>query len=248
MPLFGSTNGIIAPRRGFVKHEFAKSVLTGAASAATIHYMKVRVVIVNTGACAELLAEPERFCSEARLLECRGIADPVRRRSSLAAELALSYALSGDKLLPPAYSRDEGGRPVIGGGYVSMTHSGAFAAAAFSPVPVGIDIEEPRAVSPAAERRMLSPRELAECERSADPLYSLRRFVTKEAFLKMTGEGVFGGLAEVYASDGRVFRRGVLSGFVREFDCADFVCRLVTESEAEAEAHFLITSDVDARR
>ena len=218
-----------------VKHEFIKSVLTDSIIKVTIHYMKLRAVIVNTENCGALLEKPELFCSEVRLIKARSIADPARRLQSLAAELALSYALFGEKLGAPLYSYDEKGRPVIGGGFISLAHSGRFAAAAFSDAPVGVDIEEYRAVSPKAAQRVLCPRELAGFEKPGGEKYRIDRFVIKEAFLKMTGDGVWGGLDRVYEKDGAVFRRGVLSGFVRAVSDSGFSFAAVTAAIAETE-------------
>ena len=50
----------------------------------------------------------------------------------------------------------------------------------------------------------------------------------------MTGEGVFGGMDEVYETEGRVFRKGVLSGFVYGFG-EGFIGSVVTEEGTEIE-------------
>lgn len=227
-----STKRIIALGRAVVKPNFTKNLLTGERVWFTINYMNTRVVIVNTAGVLPLLSEPGRFASEARLIECAG-ADPQRRIQALSAELALSYALSGDELLPPVYSRDEGGRPVIEGGFISLSHTEGFAAAVFSPVPCGIDIEAYRPVSEAAARRFLCPAELTA---PAEP--ALARFVIKEAFLKMTGEGVFGGMSRIFETGGFVFRRGVARGRCLRLDGKGYFCRLVTREKVEPEVIF----------
>jgi phosphopantetheinyl transferase len=190
--------------------------------------MDTKLVLVDIRLCGELLSRPGRFCSKARLEDSARISDPERRMQGLAAELALSFALSGDELLPPGYSRDESGRPLIGEGYVSLAHSGNFAACAVSDVPVGVDIETLREVSPALSRRLLCPRELKEWENTSDEYYILRRFVIKEAYLKLTGEGLSGGFTSLYCTGGRIFRRGVLSGFAERFDSSEYSGAVVT--------------------
>ena len=116
--------------------------------------MKTRVVIVNIAANAELLNEPERFCSEARLASSAGIRDEAKRMQGIAAELALSYAVSGEALIKPAYSYAENGKPVCENGFISLSHTEGYAAAVLSPLPCGIDIEAERTLSPAAASRI----------------------------------------------------------------------------------------------
>ena len=203
--------------------------------------MKARVVIVNIAGCEKLLECPERFCSEGRLFSAARIADEKKRLQSYAAELALSYALSGDALLPPEYRRLENGMPVCDSGFISLSHTEGFAAAVVSDMPCGIDIELRREVSPAALHRLLAPAELSLPEGELLP-----RFVTKEAFLKMTGAGVFGGADRVYETGGRVFLRGVLAGFASSFDSAEYFCRLVTARRALVSPVSLKSPDLPA--
>ena len=211
---------------------FTKLLLTGRRGEGTIHYMKIRLVIVNIEDCAGLLSAPERFCSGQRLARAEAIADAGKRMQSYAAELALSFALSGDALLPPVYSYDEKGRPVIEGGFVSLSHSGNYAVCAYSPAPVGVDIEERRPVESGLARRILCPAERKEYERSGVG-YLLGRFVMKEAFFKLTGEGISGGFHDVFESEGRLFRRGVLAGFPVFFGTPGYACCVVSSAFPE---------------
>ena len=194
--------------------------------------MRIRAVIVDTDTCAAVLARPELFASEGRLVSCARTAEPQKRLASLAAELALSYALYGEKLGIPRYSYADNGMPVTEGGFISLSHSGRFAAAAVSDAPVGVDIEALREVSPSAAKRILCT---AELERASCARYVLDRFVIKEAFLKMTGEGVWGGLDSVYEKDGLVFRRGVLSGFSRSTAAGAFSMAIVSSVPFDGE-------------
>lgn len=195
--------------------------------------MKLKIVIVNIAGMADVLSEPQRFCSEGRLLSAARFANDEKRLQSYAAELALSYAASGFKLLPPVYSYAENGRPILEDGFVSLAHTSGFAAAALFPAPVGIDIELVRHVSPHIARRVLSPAEEALFKRDENPLYLLEKFVNKEAFLKMTGEGLGGGFRDLHDAEGLVFRQGVLSGRLNRFDGEGFICRAVTACEPD---------------
>ena len=198
-----------------------------------INNMKTKVVIVNIERSLGLLSDPARFCSAARLESAAKISHPLRRMQGYAAELALSYALSGDKLLPPVYSYDGRGKPVIGDGFISLSHSGHIAVSAYSDCPVGIDAEAPRDVDPKLAVRMLCPAELRELGKSSDEHYLLRRFVMKEAYLKLTGAGVFGGLGRIFERDGSVFFDGVRAGFTHWIDPGGGICCVVTQEESE---------------
>ncbi len=191
--------------------------------------MKAKIVIVNTADCAGLLERPERFCSEARLLSCASTDDAGCRMRGYAAELALSFALSGNGLRPPAYRYDERGKPVIDGGFISLSHSGEHAVCALADVPIGVDIEEHRSVSEAAARRILAERELRQYYSGLFPGYALKRFVMKEAYLKMTGAGVFGGMKRVFERDGQVFFDGVRRGFAFRFGDGFIGCAVTPE-------------------
>ena len=192
--------------------------------------MKTLLVIVDSESCAGLLAHPERFCSKGRLKSCAGISNERVRIQGLAAELALSYALSGDALLPPVYRYEASGKPVIDGGFISLSHSGRFAVCAYSDRLVGVDIEALRPVASGIAPRILSPKELDEFSKTRDDHYLLRKFVMKEAFFKMTGEGVSGGFRDLFERDGRLFRRGVLSAFPVFFDSSEYACCAVSSS------------------
>ncbi len=205
--------------------------MTAEEIAVTIHYMRIRVVIVNTESCAKLLSKPEAFCSAARLEWAASVNNAQAKLRGYAAELALSFALSGDAMLPPVYSRDERNKPVISDGFISLSHSGRFAAAAYSPSPVGIDIEELRPVPERLSKRILCPAEQKAFLLGSDEHFLLRRFTEKEAYYKLTGEGVSGGLRRVYAAEGRVFRDGVMRGFCTRLDGPDRACCLVTRGE-----------------
>lgn len=115
---------------------------------------------------------------------------------SAAAELAICAAMknSGRPFAPPDYAYKESGQPTIQNGHISISHTEGYAACAISRQPVGIDVEREHTFSKAAAKRILSPQEelLRESE-NADELLS-RIWTVKESFLKMTGEGIPGGM------------------------------------------------------
>ena len=193
--------------------------------------MDAQLVIINIDDCFETLSRPEVFCSEARLKKCAEIGNDAVRTRGYAAELALSYALSGEKLLPPKYHYEKKGRPVIEGGYISLSHSGKYAVCAYSVSPVGVDIEVPRHVDARIAKRVLSERELEEFHSTEDENYLLRKFVMKAAFLKMTGEGITGGLSGIEEENGIVFRNGKSTGFCRHFGKYEFTGFVVSKED-----------------
>ncbi|MCR5807951.1 MAG: 4'-phosphopantetheinyl transferase superfamily protein [Clostridiales bacterium] len=190
---------------------------------------------MNIEKAGALLAKPARFCSKRRLASCARIKDEARRMQGYAAELAFSYALSGDALLPPVYRYEESGRPVTDKGFVSLAHSGGFAVCALSSFPVGVDIEAPRTISQRAVSRILSAAEREEFAISKDESYPLRRFVMKEAFFKMTGAGLSGGLSRVTGGFPTVFLDGAPAGFALPFTGEGYTGSVVSSVPFEAE-------------
>ena len=115
---------------------------------------------------------------------------------SAAAELAICAAMknSGRPFAPPDYAYKESGQPTIQNGHISISHTEGYAACAISRQPVGTDVERGHTFSKAAAKRILSPQEeLLRESANADELLS-RVWTVKESFLKMTGEGIPGGM------------------------------------------------------
>ena len=196
--------------------------------------MRTELIIVNIEECRELLSKPEVFCSKERLRQCSKY-DGERRMQGLAAELALSYALSGERLLPPKYSRFPDGRPVIEGGCISLSHTRGWAVCAFSDIPVGVDIEALRIVQGSVARRVLCQAELKAFERMGEKSsrFLLERWVMKEAFLKLKGTGLSGGMNRVFEKDASVFYDGVLGGYVNFYGDDGFIGCVVTSERTE---------------
>ncbi len=154
---------------------------------------KVDIVLLDCRSLSPTDSRFEQYISPLRREKLRRFSNGDAKRLSLGAELALCGVLSLRKLphKPPEYYYDENGRPMLPvGGFISLSHSGHCAACAYSEIPVGVDIEAPRAVRPDIIRRVMSKEEVerSQGEIPAEQLLSL--WVVKESALKLTGEGL----------------------------------------------------------
>ena len=153
------------------------------------------------------------------------VADLRAPTPSAAAELAICAAMknSGRPFAPSDYAYKESGQPTIQNGHISISHTEGYAACAISRQPVGIDVERERTFSKAAAKRILSPQEeLMSDSTNADELLS-RIWTVKESFLKMTGEGIPGGMRTlelIAAGDGSSDVWTIKRGTELEAGCA----------------------------
>ena len=149
---------------------------------------------------------------------------------SAAAELAICAAMknSGRPFAPSDYAYKESGQPTIQNGHISISHTEGYAACAVAREPVGIDVERGHTFSKAAAKRILSPREeLMSDSTNADELLS-RIWTVKESFLKMTGEGIPGGMRTlelIAAGDGSSGKWIIKRGTNPEAGCAVLLSR-----------------------
>lgn len=91
--------------------------------------------------------------------------------------------------------RDKRGKPYVKNLplYFSVSHSGDFVACAVSDRPIGLDLEQVRQCDISAAKRICSPKELEYILTAEDSLTRFFRVWTaKEAYVKMTGEGIAG--------------------------------------------------------
>ena len=105
-----------------------------------------------------------------------------RRSAFLAARLALVEVLRGTSLGIRDLSYD-GERHVLPRGYLSLSHGGDWAVAAYHPLlPVGIDVEAPRAQLERVIARVASAREVAELDHAT--VWGAKEAVYKAAGIK----------------------------------------------------------------
>jgi 4'-phosphopantetheinyl transferase len=185
----------------------------------------------------------EGALSAARREKIDRIKSPEARELSAAADLALDFALARNVpgyAPPPDLSYDEKGRPSVPGAYVSISHTRGLAACAISDAPVGLDVEWERPMNEKIARRALSPDEIAAFLASdGQSEFLLMKWVAKEAYLKLTGEGIAGGMHKYTEKEGLILDanglacarvvRPVLAGY-RIAVCQDrpFTCELIS--------------------
>ena len=99
----------------------------------------------------------------------------------------------------PHILRDEMGKPYLQGSpiYFNVSHSGGYLALAISNLPVGVDIQETKAVREGMYRKVVQPEEqcLIGAEREKD---FLRLWALKESFVKAEGRGLRIPMKEYY--------------------------------------------------
>ena len=122
------------------------------------------------------------FFSPSDLLRWSEFKAGPRRTAFLAARLALAEALRGTSLGIRDLSYD-GERPMLPRGYLSLSHGGDWAVAAYHPLlPVGIDVEAPRAQLKQVIARVASAREVAELDHAT--VWGAKEAVYKAAGIK----------------------------------------------------------------
>lgn len=120
----------------------------------------------------------------------------VRRAASLYSKIPASELL---------VETDANGKPFFSNAAVhfNLSHSGATVVAAFSGSPVGIDIESRGRCRDfvGIARRFFHASEAAAVAQSGDEDHFLRLWTGKEAMLKLSGEGISGGLQDALPGD-----------------------------------------------
>ncbi len=150
----------------------------------------------------------EGALSDVRRAKIARITNPEAKKLSAAADRALSFALTQNVpgyVPPPALSYDAQGRPCVPGAFISIAHTRGLAACVLSCRPVGLDVEWERPMNRALARRILSPDEMTAYTSSADQNeFLLLKWVAKEAYLKLTGAGIAGGMHRYTEKEDRI--------------------------------------------
>ena len=143
----------------------------------------------------------------ARRAKAERIRSVQGRAASLAAGLLLRHGLFLCGLGEDQIRTGPEGKPFLAGNpaFISLSHSGDYAACAIAPVPVG-DIQRIVPVSARAVRRFCTAGELAWLERQPDPQRAaIALWALKESYLKASGaltEAVFAAEFQIEAGGG----------------------------------------------
>lgn len=132
----------------------------------------------------------DTFISPGRKQKIQRLNRESEKKLSLGAELCLAAASAELGLpVPPEYECGEKGKPGFSFSppYFSLSHCEGYALCALSHDELGVDAEPAdRTVSPGVIRRLLAPGEAC-----PDPIW---KWVEKESYVKLTGEGLSRGL------------------------------------------------------
>lgn len=122
------------------------------------------------------------------------------QKRSLAAGLLLEQILNERGFSGDMVVADENGKlylPGVDDFFFSLSHSGEYAACVVSDVPVGVDIQQKRETKANIARRFFQCQEAERIEKEPKERQSdmfFRYWTGKESYLKLTGQGISGGL------------------------------------------------------
>ena len=148
--------------------------------------------IIDITSVSDLLIELKDRVSERRQSAYQKAINEQNALISVASEVILSYALKQN--LPLSYKTNKKGKPFIPTlPFFNISHSGKYVVCAVSNKEVGVDIEKISRMRIDLSRRILSSEESRKNSSvSGAGLQKLlcEKWVRKEAYLKMTGDGL----------------------------------------------------------
>ena len=155
-------------------------------------------------------------------------------RTAVRAMLRAARGGSGDWQCPP------GGRPRTRGAALSVSHCGDVTAVAIGPpqTPIGVDVEQLRTLPESLTRQLLTPAERRDGSPEERSAVAIRRWVTREATFKATGDACDSG-AEVRIVD--LPGRGVMAAAWTP-PAASVRGRVLTDASAIAEVGLYVRS------
>lgn len=160
-----------------------------------------QVAVYETHVIDRPLAQCRRLICSDRLDVLAHLAHPQARAASLTGDLllctAVRYAVP-DAVFPLVRAARPSGQPYLPDFpnlHISLSHSGNTVLCAVADVPVGVDVELPRAVRPGLAARWFDQHEQALIARDESVFFDL--WMAKEAVLKEIGCGLAHGLRAV---------------------------------------------------
>lgn len=161
----------------------------------------LKVFIANI---SDLPITTEGLClSDYRLSRLDKLSLPEKRRQSIGVELLLNYAVKTvcpEAEIPLCIDADEHGKPMLKNipFFISLSHSGVYAACAISDSEVGLDIEAKAEYKPAVVKRFFTSLEADMIDKAEDKNFEFAKIWTsKECGLKYTGQGLSRSLKSV---------------------------------------------------
>ena len=129
-----------------------------------------------------------------------------REISDFAVKFVINYVREAFNALDPKFDYSEKGKPFFKdypNFHFNISHSAGYLAVAVSKLPVGVDVEEIRAVNPDISRSFFTEDERNYTKNSADLLYVWTR---KEALLKQSGEGISKNMSKIDALNNKAIK------------------------------------------
>lgn len=175
------------------------------------------------------MEETREFMTRARREKNAVMRNQDALELSACTELALSMALRQRGLPPREYRYGENGKPFFPEGpYLSLCHGGDAGFAVLSKWPVGFDAEKQDRDASRVEKRIRA---------AGEDGTALELWTGKEAYLKLTGEGLSVPMAELTIRDGCVFRGGQKEAWLLRPEIPGYVTALASEREVSAEVY-----------
>lgn len=167
--------------------------------------------------------------------------NPNSQLRSLTAGILLQNAicqkmgLSCEETPPFFIGYEEKGKPYLADYpeiHFNLSHSGDYVCCAVSDDPVGVDIQKKIKLREKLAERFFTPSEkqlLSECEELQREDLFFRMWSIKESYLKLTGEGLSGGLSgfEILWRERAISQMGKNVAFFEESDCLEGYCLCV---------------------
>jgi len=185
---------------------------------------KVQIVLLECDTLNQFMDQITDVISVQRAKKIERLRNERDRVMSVGVELALLACLKrcGLPIQQPVYYYEKSGKPQLkaNGWYISLSHAGNLSVCAISTVPVGVDIETPRKIKDTLARIILSENEKISAFSESE---LLEKWVIKESYLKLTGEGINSktSMSALTAVDGIIYKENTKIAYYNTFYGSD---------------------------
>lgn len=203
------------------------------------------IYIMNVADCETELISLLPFISEKR----RQLAEKLQHKKAalfkVGSEAILAHSLSLP--LPCTYQITQNGKPFISGcKHFNISHSGAFVVCAVSDAEIGVDTELVTRMTPHIMHKFLSPSEINEyglLPQSCQNAFLCEKWVRKESYLKLSGEGLRKSPASLCFEGDRLLENSEI--FCRCFKLSDDqLLAVCSKKELKITIHHLTENDL----